>query len=571
MAGRGAGAHSGRAPGPTGAPDSSRLILGWLRSYRRSWLAADLTTGLLIVAVAIPLSMGMAEVAGMPPIVGLYSCMLPLVGYALVGSSRHLVLGLDASTAALIAAAVAPMAIGDAERYAELAAVIALLVGLFAIVGGLLRLGVAANLLSAPALLGYQAGLAVTVIVNQLPRLAGIPGSGGGTVRRVRTIIQQIDDVSTTTLLVGLGGIAIMLGVRWWRPRIPGALIAVVIVTLVVNRAGLHDDVATIGAIPSGLPSLRWPSIRAGDLPRLASAALGITLVAAADTVAASRAFAIRGRYRVDANRELAGLGLANALSGVSGGITVSASAARTAIAESAGAHTPLASVSSAAILGLVLVWLTGPLESVPVTALAGVVIVAVARIIDVRALRRLAGTRPFEFVLALATMIGVVAVGVLEGIVLAVVLSLVDFVRRAARPHDAVLGRGSGRDFVDLDVAPDAHVEPGLVLFRFDAPLFHANIDRFRERIEELLATTDPRPEWIVIDGSPITDIDATAADALGELAGEWAEQGITLAFAHLAHPVRELLGTYGFGPLLGPDHQFDSVTDAVAAFRAR
>lgn len=534
--------------------------------YQRRWLAADVTAGLLIVAVAIPLSMGMAEVAGLPPVVGLYSCMLPLVGYALLGTSHHLVLGLDASTAAMLAGAVAPLADGDPARYAALAGTLTLLVGGFVVLASVARLGVIADLLSAPALLGYQAGLAVTVIVNQLPRLVGVPGVNGDTVERVRHLITAGDDVHLPTLAVGVGVGAVIVALRRF-PRVPTALIAVVGATALTALPSF-GGLTSVGVVPSGLRQLRWPALGLDDLASLCPAALAISLVASADTLAASRAFASRSGYHVNVNRELAGLGLANTLSSVSGGITVSASAARTAIAEASHSHTPLASIVSAVGLAVVVVSLTGLLESVPVAALAAVVIVAVARLIELRAAARLARRRPAELGVCLATAAGVVAFGVLQGMIVAVALSILALARRAMRPHDAIVGQDRDQDFVDLADVPHAALESGLTIYRFEAPLFHGNIDRFRRRVEELTSIADPPLRWLVIDASPITDIDVTAADAIAELTEDLRQRGITLAFAELVHPVRRDFSRYGLDDIVGAERLFDSLADAVAAF---
>ncbi len=408
-------------------------VLGWVRGYQRRWLRADLTTGVLIVAIAVPLSMGMAEVAGMPPTAGLYTCILPLVAYACLGSSPQLVLGLDASTAAMLAAAVGPLAGGDPDRYAALAGMVAVLAGVVLLIAGFVRLGVLAELLSQPVLLGFQAGLAVTVIVSQLPRLLGIRVNADEPVPRAWELARHLDDTRIAAAIVGGAVIAVIILQQRLAPRVPGVLVAVVAATLIVELGGLGDRVTVIGSIDSGLPALAWPDVDFGDVLDLLGPAAAIALVAAGDTTATSRAFAVRNGYRVDANRDLVGLGAANVASGLSGGIAASASAARTAVAEHAGSHTPLASLSAAAILVSVLAFLTRPLENVPVTALAGVVIVAVSRIIDIAGLARLWRHRRSELLVAVATIVGVVAIGVLEGIAVAVVLSLLDVLRRAA------------------------------------------------------------------------------------------------------------------------------------------
>ncbi|MEQ1873863.1 MAG: SulP family inorganic anion transporter [Ilumatobacteraceae bacterium] len=400
-------------------------LFEWIRGYERQWLVADCITGLLIVTIAIPLSIGMAEVAGVDPVVGLYTCVFPLIAYAAFGSSRHLVLGLDASTAAMVAAAVAPLAVGDSSRYLTLANLLALLAGIVCLLAGFLRFGSLATLLSPAALLGYQAGLALTVIVNQLPRLLRVPSSGGGTIERVTSLLRSIDDVQGYSLLIG-GGILIALFVaRSWHPHVPAAFALLIVAALVVNRGWLGEGIQLIGEIPSGSPPLGWPTFTASDLADLAPAALAIALVASADTLASSEAFAARNNYQVDPNRELAGLGAANVVSGLTGGIAASASAARTAVAESTGAHTPLASIAAALALLALLTTFTRPLELIPIAALAAVVIAAISRLVDIKAFVLLWRQQRAEFLVAVAVAIMVVLVGILVAIALALAIPL--------------------------------------------------------------------------------------------------------------------------------------------------
>ena len=342
-------------------------VLTSLDGYRRSWVPRDLTAGLLIVAIAIPLSMGMAEVAGMPPVAGLYSCVLPLVAYAIFGSSRQLVIALDASTAAMLAAAVAGMAGGDPMRYAALAGATAVLVGLILIVAGSARLGIVADFLSEPVLLGYQAGLAMVVIASQLPRFLGITVETSDTIPRFRETFANLSDANAWSVVIGVAVLVTMIGVRRWRPAVPGALIGVAGATIVVAALDLQaDGVAVLGTLPSGLPPLAIPDVSLHDLARLLPAAAAIALVAAADTLVSSRAFAARNGYEVNANRDLIGLGAANLSAGCSGGITTSASAARTAVAESVGSRSQVAGLTAATLMVLVLLFMTGPLANVP-------------------------------------------------------------------------------------------------------------------------------------------------------------------------------------------------------------
>ena len=543
-----------------------------LDGYRRSWLGKDVVAGVLIAAIAIPLSMGMAEVAGMPPVVGLYSCVLPLLAYALFGSSRQLVIALDASTAAMLAATVTPLAGGDPARYATLAGLVALLVGAILLLSGVLRLGFLGNLLSEPILLGYQAGLAVVVTVSQLPRLLGFSLEEDATWRQIREMATRLPEVNGWTLAIGLVCLGVVLWFREWRAAFPGALVAIAVATLAVELFDLAaEGVTVLGEIPSGFPDLFLPSASLHDLAAILPGAAGIALVAAADTIVSSRAFAQRGGYRVDSNADLVGLGVANLSSGVSGGISVSASAARTAVAESVGSRSQVASVTAVLLMVAALVFLTRPLRNVPMAALAAVVISAVVRLVEIGNLRNLWRIRRTEFLVAAATMLGAVFFGLLQGIVIAVGLSLLDFVRRAALPHDAIIGRLQGRHgLFDVERFPSARTHPGIVVYRFDAPLFYANAERFLERARALVDTTSD-VRWLIVDLSVISDVDATAARMLGELHDELEARGIELVLVDLLSRVEDLVRRAGLLDRLGPERVFDTAEEAIAAIGDR
>jgi high affinity sulfate transporter 1 len=541
-------------------------VLTSLDGYRRSWVPRDLTAGLLIVAIAIPLSMGMAEVAGMPPIAGLYSCVLPLVAYAFLGSSRQLVIALDASTAAMLAAAVVGLAGGDPVRYAALAGAAAVLVGLVLIAAGSLRLGLVADFLSEPVLLGYQAGLAAVVIASQLPRFLGMTVETSDTIPRFRETFSNLADANPWSVVIGTAVLATMILVRRWKPAVPGPLIGVAGATIVVAALGLQDEgVAVLGTLPSGLPPIAIPDVSLHDLVQLLPAAAAISLVAAADTLVSSRAFAARNGYEVNANRDLIGLGAANLSAGCSGGITTSASAARTAVAESVGSRSQVAGLTAATLMILVLLFMTGPLRNVPIPALAAVVIGAVIRLIEVSSLRTLWRVRRAEFLIAAAAFLGVAIVGVLEGVVIAMALSLLDFVGRTSRPHDAVLGRVSGRaGYHDLGRAGGGRKAPGVLVYRFDAPLFYANADRFRSRVRGLARRTKGL-RLIVIDASAIGDIDVTAARMLGELQLEFEAKGVRLVVAGAVGRVRDLLVGDELQEDFVAEDMYDTVEQAV------
>jgi len=537
-----------------------------LRGYQRVSLRADLTAGLLIVAIAIPLSMGMAEVAGMPPVAGLYACVLPMVAYAALGSSRQLVIALDASTAMIVAVTVAPLASGDPARYAALVAALTIVVGIILLAAGAVRMGVIADFLSEPVLLGYQAGLALVVIASQLPRMLGITVDASTTLGRYRDSLLALDQVDAWSLAIAVGAFTTVLVLRRWK-RVPGALIAIGGATVVVAALGLAaDGVAVLGPLPSGVPPLGVPDIGLGDLRDLLPGAAAIALVAAADTLVSSRAFAARNGYEVDANRDLIGLGAANASAGLSGGITVSASAARTAVAESVGSRTQLAGLTAAATMILVLVFATGFLHDVPVPALAAVVTAAVLRLFEPAAMRTLWRVRRTEFAIAIAAMAGVALIGVLEGVLIAMALSLFDFLRRASHPHDAVLGVVKGRaGFHDMGRVPATEPIEGVLLFRFDAPLFYANAQRFRTRIRSLTRRRDLR--LVVLDASTVPDIDVTAARMLGELRQELGARGMRFVIADAVGGVVDLLTGDELRPRFDRNDLFDTIDEALRA----
>lgn len=406
-----------------------------LDGYRWTWLPRDVAAGLLIVALAIPLSMGMAEVAGVPPIAGLYSCVLPLIAYALFGSSPQLVVALDASTAALVAAAVAPLAAGDPIRYGALAGLVAILVGVLLCAAGWLRLGVAAKLLTRPVLLGYQAGLALVVVFSQLPRLLGLRVEADGSLRRAVEIVTRVDEWSLETTVIGVAALLVVAVMAATEPRVPAALIVIVVAAITVRLGGqAFAAVEVVGSLPAGLPPIGIPDFGVGDVAALIPFSVSIAILAAADTIVSSKAFAQRNRYEVDANRDLVGLGSANLASGLSGGITTSASAARTAVVEMVGGRSQLASVTAAVTMLVVLQFLTEPLEGLPTPALAAVVIGAVVRLIEVRSLRELWNARRFDFMIAISTMVVSVAIGLLVGILVGVILSLLPRARAAWR-----------------------------------------------------------------------------------------------------------------------------------------
>jgi high affinity sulfate transporter 1 len=543
-----------------------------LREYRRSWLASDLVAGLVLTALLVPVGMGYAQAAGLPPITGLYATIVPLVVYAIVGPSRVMVLGPDSSLAAVIAAVILPLGGSDPDTAVALAGALAVLTGLIIMVAGVARLGFVTELLSRPVQLGYLYGIAVTILVGQLPRLCGFSIDGRGLLTEIRDFLRGVaaGQVNRASLTVGLVGVAVILVLRRRWPRFPGVMVAVVVGIAAVAMFDLAEQgVQVIGVLPEGLPAPALPAVDLADLGALFSGALGIALVAVADTTVLSQSLAAQRDETVDPNQELRALGAANLAAGLFQGFAISSSASRTPVAVSAGARSQLTPLVGAVTIALMLVFFPGLLRDLPLPMLAAIVITAAIGLIDLRAVRRLYRVRRSEFVLWLAAFAGVALLGVLLGIFLAIVLSLGDFVRRAWRPHDAVLGREDElKGYHDIDRHPNARLVPGLLLYRFDAPLFFANGAYFRRRVRSLVAEAAHPVRWVVVAAEPITDIDTTAVGQLEDLLEELRGLGVTLAFAELKGPVKDRLQRYGLYAAIGPDLFFPTVGTAVDAY---
>jgi high affinity sulfate transporter 1 len=543
-----------------------------IRGYQRAWLPNDLVAGLVLTAVLVPVGMGYAQAAGLPPITGLYATIVPLVVYAVFGPSRVMVLGPDSSLAAVIAAVILPLGGSDPDTAVVLAGMLAILTGLIILVAGVVRLGFVTELLSRPVQLGYLYGIAITILVGQLPRLCGFSIEGRGLLTEVRDFVQGVagGQVNRPALAIGLGGILVILGLRRVWPLLPGVIVAVGLGIAAVAAFDLTDQgVKVIGVLPEGLPKFALPAVELNEVAALFSGALGIALVAVADTTVLSQSLAAQRDEVVDPNQELVALGAANLASGLFQGFAISSSASRTPVAVAAGARSQLTPLVGAATIALLLVFAPGALRNLPLPMLAAVVITAAIGLIDVAAVRRLYQVRRSEFVLWLAAFLGVALLGVLLGIFVAILLSLADFVRRAWRPHDAVLGREDElKGYHDIDRHPNARSIPGLLLYRFDAPLFFANAGFFRRRVRRLVAEASHPVRWVVVAAEPITDVDTTTADILFQLLEELRQQGITLAFAEMKGPVKDRLERYGLSAAVGPDRFFPTIGTAVDAY---
>ena len=544
-----------------------------LTNYRLSWLRSDVVAGVVLTTLLVPQGMAYAELAGLPAITGLYTSILCLIGYALFGPSRILVLGPDSSLGPMIAATILPIigSGGNPEKAIALASMMALIVGAFMILAGIAKLGFIADLLSKPTQIGYMNGLALTILVGQLPKLFGFSTDANGLIHEVHAFIHGVSsgEAVGAAVAIGIVSLALMLALSRWLPRVPGVLVAVVVAIAAASVFDLASHgVSLVGKLPKGFPPLTVPS-PVSDLPLLVAGALGIVLVALADTISTASAFAARTGQEVDGNGEMIGIGAANVAAGFFQGFPVSTSGSRTAVAEQSGAKTQVTGLVGAALIVLMLVLVPGLLKNLPNPTLAAVVIAASLSLADIPGVVRLWRQRRVECVLSIAAFLGVALLGVLEGIAVAVGLSILNVFRRAWRPYETTLGRVPGLSGQhDRQLHPDAEQLPNLVIFRFDAPLFFANARTFRDDIR-VLAAAEPRPKWIVIAAEPITDVDTTAADMLAELDEELNAAGTSLVFAELKDPVRAKLERYELIGPLDPDHFFPTLDAAVEAFR--
>ena len=541
-----------------------------LRHYRRAWLRGDLVAGCTVAAYLVPQVMAYAEVAGLPPVTGLWAVMGPLAVYAVLGSSRQLSVGPESTTALMTATALAALTAGGVLP-GEAAAALAIAVGAVCLVGWLARLGFLANLLSHPILTGYMAGIAVLMIISQLDKFTGIPIPSGDTSTEIGYLLRHLDQIHLLTFGLAVLVLALLIALRRWIPAAPGPLVAVIGSTVVVALFDLQSaGVAVVGEIPAGLPRPSLPDFGAIDLAALVGAALGITVVGYTDNVLTARAFAVRGEDRIDSQQEFLALGAANLSAGVLQGFPVSSSGSRTAVGDAAGSRTQLHSLVALAVVLLTLLALRPLLSGFPMAALAAIVVFAALRLIDVAELRRIARFRRSELVLAVATTVGVLAVGVLYGIAVAIALSVLDLLRRIARPHDAVLGYVPGlAGMHDIEDYQNGRQLPGLLIYRYDSPLFFANAEDFERRALAALDDADHPVRWFVLNIEAISEIDITGADALENVRQQLANRDIVFGLARLKMELRQTLATAGFLDRIGENRIYATLPTAVEAYQ--
>ncbi len=543
-----------------------------MRSYQRAWLRHDVVAGLVLTTMLVPVGIAYAEASGVPGIHGLYATIVPLLAYAVFGPSRILVLGPDSALAGVILAVVLPLSAGDPQRAVVLASAMAIVSGIVCVAAGLARLGFVTELLSKPIRYGYMNGIAFTVLLSQLPKLLGFSARTEGPLRQIWAIASGVLEGKTNVgaLVVGASTLALILLLQR-RPRIPAILIAVVAATLAVDGFDLaaRAGVSVLGPLPQGLPVPSLPLIGVDDVASVLIGGLAVALVSFADTSVLSRVYASRMRTPVDPNQEMVGLGIANVAAGLVQGFPISSSASRTPVAEAAGARTQLAGVVGALAIALLLVAAPTVLQNLPSTALAAVVIAAAIGLVEVVDLRRIYRIQRWEFWLSMTCFAGVAVFGAVPGIGIAVVIAVIEFLWDGWRPHSAVLGRVERvKGYHDISRYPQASRIPGLVLFRWDAPLFFANAELFRDRVLGAVASSPTPVSWVVVAAEPVTSVDVTAADIVAELDDSLHAEGIELCFAEMKDPVKDKLKRFELFARFGAERFYATLDEAVKAY---
>jgi high affinity sulfate transporter 1 len=547
-------------------------IRSWLPHYERRWLRSDLLAAAAVWAVLVPEGMAYASLAGMPPETGLFAALAPLLAYAALGTCRQLTVGPSSAIAAYSAAAVAPLALGDGARFIALSALLALLAGALLLAAGLARAGFIADFFARPVLTGFVAGLALVIAVGQLSKLLGVEGGGTGFFGKLTDLIPQLDDASLPTLVVGVAALALIFGLRKLAPKAPAALVAVVLGVVAVQLFDLQDHgVAVVGAIPDGLPSLVVPSFSLGDVTDLLPDAFALALIAFAESVAGARALAAKRRYEVDADQELIGLGVSNLGAGLFQGFAVDASLSRSAVADSSGVKSQLSNLILFGLLVVTMLFLMPLFHDLPEAVLGAIVIAAVAHLVDVGALRRLRRVDVTDFGLAILCFAAVLVFGLLTGLVISVVLSLLALVYRAYRPSYAVLGRAPGAEDDDrlryrgIEDHPQVRTFAGLVILRLDGELFFANARWFRDTVRSLVRDQAPPVRELLVHVGAVPHMDTTAGAMLKELIAELDGEGVRLAFARATTGLVHDLERNGIVQLVGEDGFYDTVAAGV------
>jgi SulP family sulfate permease len=545
-------------------------VMGGLLPVRRSQVAADVVAGFTLAAVSIPVALGYAKIAGMPVVTGLYTLLLPMAIFAILGSSRHLVVGADSATAAILGAALAGLAVAGSQQYVRLAGLVALLAGGLLLLARLARLGFLANFLSRTVLIGFLTGVGIQVAAGQLPDMLGVTATGKSTPAKLLDIVRALPQVHGADVAVSAGVIVIVLTARWVDRRIPGLLIAVIVAICASRAADLAGHgVAVLGPVPRGLPHLGLPALGWHEAVALIGTAASIFVVILAQSAATSRAYAGKYEEAFSQDTDLVGLGAANVAAALSGTFVVNGSPTQTQVADSAGGRSQLTQLTTSAAVLLVLLLLTGPLASLPIAALSAIVFLIAAGLIDVAGMRRILACRRLEFALALLTAAAVVVLGVEEGIVLAVVASVIDHVRHTYHPFNSVLVKSPAGHWQPAPVLPGARTEPGLVIYRFGTSLYYANASRLIDDVMALAAQGSPL-RWMVLDCVAIGDVDYTAAAVLTRVIEHLRKRHIRFAVSSVLGSVRGQLDRYGISAALGPGACYETPGEALEAFHA-
>ena len=552
-------------------------VRDWLPHYERRWLRPDLVAALAVWAVLVPEGMAYASLAGLPPETGLFAALAPLLAYAVLGTCRQLTVGPSSAIAAYSAAAVAPLALGDSGRFIALSALLALLVGVFLLTAGLARAGFIADFFARPVLTGFVAGLALVIAVSQLYKLLGVEGGGTGFFGKLGVVVRQLGSTNQTTLALGVAALAVIFALRAVAPKVPAMLVAVVLGIVAVSALGLQDHgVQIVGEIPDGLPRPSFPSFGIGDITDLLPDAVALALIAFAESIAGARAFAAKHGYEVNADQELVALGVANLGAGLFQGFSVDASLSRSAVADASGVKSQMSGIILFAFLIVTMLLLLPLFHDLPEAVLGAIVIAAVAHLIDIRALRRLRRVDSTDFLLALTCFAGVLVFGILIGLVVAVVVSLLALVFRAYRPSSAILGRAPGAvadrtlRYCSVDDHPEYETIPGLVILRVDGELFFANARWFQKTVRSLVQGQTPPVREVLIHAGAVPHLDTTAAAMLKELIAELRERDVALAFARATKSLYENLQSNGIVELAGLDNFHETVAAGVADFLA-
>jgi SulP family sulfate permease len=547
--------------------------IGLIRNYNQDWLKTDLVAGLTVFAILVPSCLAYGELAGFEPVIGLYAALVAMIAYALFGSSRQLIVGPDATIAILVAMIVAPLALGDPSRYAALAAALTILIGLICLFGGYFKFGFVADFLSKPILTGYIAATALIIIVSQLGKIFGIDIVSDDFFAQILELITKLDQTHLLTLAVGLVTILGIIVLRRYAHRVPAPLVAVIVAIIVSSLFNLEElGVAVVGQIPSGLPSLQIPQVGLADFRILLPAALALAVLIFADELLVARVFSRRNRYNLDPNQELTALGAANISCGFFQSFAIGASSSRTVVNDDMGGKSQMVGLIAAGLVVVFLLYLTSLLQNLPKVVLGAIIIVAAASLIDIREFRSLNLIRHSEFYLSVLTLFGVLVIGIVAGIAIAIAFSLAEFILRIYRPHTSVLGTGEGVDGYHM-IAPGGYnqVSPGVIVYGFNAPLFFANAPYLLDQVRDLISTADPPVKCLLLDAEAIPDIDTTAADTLKELHQELQENGTLLAIARANKPLRETMRLTGLENLIGVNNFYPSVRNGVEACQDR